>query len=205
MFWNPSLSIKLAGTDADIGKELRRVCTHRKWHFISLLSLKLFHTLIYLLGGNGCLPIRQAWQKRSQAVCGQKGGVQIIAPLVSRQRVCKHLWIAKSSQTHAKICTDVSICVSAEVCFWPRMSKLAAALAAQSCCGGGRQARLPPAQTLSLTESCVPAFLMRGKHRQERAAVVQPLDRLTFPSLQPLSLQQAVPQTGLFRIAARSK
>lgn len=44
---------------------------------------------IYIVSGIGCLPIYQAWQPDSRR-CGQKGGVRIIAPLVSRQHVCKH-------------------------------------------------------------------------------------------------------------------
>lgn len=50
----------------------------------------IFRTLPHLYSiGIGCLPIYQAWQTDSRR-CGQKGGVCIIAPLVSRQHVCKH-------------------------------------------------------------------------------------------------------------------
>lgn len=60
----------------------------------------------------------------------------------------------------------------------------------------------PIAQILCLTESCVSPMLC-SEHRQKRVAVVQPLDRLTFPSLQPLSFQQAVCRGACLELLSR--
>lgn len=87
----------------EVGTE-RPNCSNRKWQFfLLLLSLKLFHTCIdiYLVSGIGHLRIHQLWHQDSRQ-CGQKGGVHITTPLVSRQHVCKHFTNAESSQTHAK-------------------------------------------------------------------------------------------------------
>lgn len=162
--------------------------------------------------------------KRSQAVCGQQGGVQIIAPLVSRQHVCKHLWMPNPHKCMLKFAQMFLFVWAQRFVFdhkcpnWLQLLLLRAAVeeAGRLWCEweevrmsrkqkGTKKSPSPIVQTVCLTESCVPVFLMCSKHRQKRVAVVQPLDRLTFPSLQPLSLQQAVPQKGLFRIAARSK
>lgn len=88
-WWDASrieLSVTLAGKRKFETGTKRLIWPNRRCYFMLLLSLKLFHLQV---SGIGCLPIYQAWQPDSRH-CGQKGGVRIIAPLVSRQPVCKH-------------------------------------------------------------------------------------------------------------------
>lgn len=63
----------------------------------------------------------------------------------------------------------------------------------------------PVTQIMFWIESRILHMLCSRYHWQRRVGVVQSADRLTFPSLQPLSLQQAVSERGTFRYSVQSK
>lgn len=109
--------------------------------------------------------------------------------------------------------------------FWPEMLKLAADLAAvcsrapkkdykwrKQTVGSKWEWAETAGETISVShrrvnvpEGALAFGVLCGRHQQQRVAVVQPSARLTFPSLRPLSLQQAISERGIFRYAVRSK
>lgn len=69
-----------------------------------------------------------------------------------------------------------------------------------------KEKRLQPViQMMFWIESHILRMLCSRYHWQRRVGVVQSADRLTFLSLQPLSLKQAVSERSTFRYSVQSK